>query len=411
MQVTGDGNVAGAAMRFALRHRVLLSSAALSALCVWTVGDAARAALGGAPLLEAALILAGAALAAVSLLFYTRHWALALLTAAAPLPGLTWAAPTGAGDAFGAVPLLAYVFAYAVAVVLAHNVLVRTLDSGVVEHPFKPAGAAVALMSAMALSWFWRTPAGAAAYQAVLDAVLAVVSTLIVMPIGAAFLQFDEVFVAVANRARERRQRLFEKIGVVTMPRWGMSIAGIALIFIALAGFGAEPALFSKHFGSVFAASLGLAFAFSVVVCGGWREGLGVTVAAGLAGLMALWAFAEIRNVAQASRVGVMEIMSLTFFLAFCSARRAAKYRRLGDDPSVARLRAVEDLGGPQLIAVLGGIAAVLPSVVVHHAYAAYPVALAFAGAGAVGFAPALATACAALLPRRRSVEELYGRD
>ena len=80
------------------------------------------------------------------------------------------------------------------------------------------------------------------------------------------------------------------------------------------------------------------------------------------------------------------------------------------DDPAIARLRAVEDLGGPQWFAILGGTAALLPFVVVHPANAAYVVALAFAGAGALGFAPALATACEMLVPRRRSVEELYGR-
>jgi hypothetical protein len=233
------------------------------------------------------------------------------------------------------------------------------------------------------------------------------------MPIGESFLHFDEAFVAAANRVRERRQRLLEKIAMTAVPRWGLSIAGIALIFVALAWFGAQPAFSFVHFANaqvIFAVSLGLTFALAVPVCSGWREGFGAPVAAGLAGLVALWAFAAIGEMAPTSPVGIMELVLLALFLAFCGARRAAAYRRLGDDSVIARLRAVEDLGGPQWFAILGGIAALLPFVVVYPANAAYVMALAFAGAGALGFAPALATACGLLVPRRRSVEELYGR-
>jgi hypothetical protein len=268
-------------------------------------------------------------------------------------------------------------------------------------------------MTALTLLWFWRSVASAASFQAVLDVVLAAASTVIVMPIGESFLHFDEVFVAAANRVRERRQRLFEKIAMTAVPRWGMSIAGIALIFVALAWFGAQPAFSFVHLANaavLLAVSLGLTFALSMSVCSGWREGFAATVAAGPAGLVALWAFAVIGKMAPTSPVGILELVSLAMFLAFCGARRAAAYRRLGDDSAVARLRAVEDLGGPQFFAILGGIAALLPFVVVHPAYAAYAVALAFAGVGALGFAPALATACETLLPRRRSVDELYGR-
>jgi hypothetical protein len=410
---SGDGEAAGAAREFALRHRVLLLSLALSVLGISTGAALANSILGGASLGDAGLILAGAVLAAACSLLHTRHLTLAVLTAAAPLPGLIWAAPMSGDARFGVVPALAYAFAYAVAVVQAQTVLVRALDGGAPEHPFKPVAATAGLMAALSLLWFWRGVAGAAAFQAVLDVVLAVASTLIIMPIGEVFLHFDEMFVAAANRVRERRQRLFEMIAMIAVPRWGLSIAGIALIFVALAWFGAEPAFSFVPFANaqvLFAVSLGLMFAVAVSICSGWREGFGATVAAALAGLVALWAFAAIGKIAPTSPVGIVELVSLALFLAFCGARRAAAYRRLGDDSAIARLRAVEDLGGPQLFAILGGIAVLLPFVVVDPANAAYAVALAFAGAGALGFAPALATACETLVPRRRSVEELYGR-
>lgn len=408
---SGDGGVAGAARQFALRHRVLLLSISLSILGITTGVATANAILGGAPFGDAGLILTGAALAGVCSLVHTHHPALAFLTAVAPLPGLAWAAPMNADAALGIAPVLAYIFAYAVAIMLAQNILVRALDDGTAGQPYKPLAAAAGLMAALTLLWFWRSATAASAMQAVLDVVLAAASALIVMPLGASVLQFDETFVASANRARERRQRLLEKIAMVAVPRWGMSIAGIALIFVALAWFGAEPAIsFVPNAPVLFAVSLGLTFALAVSVCCGWREGFAATIAAGVAGLSVLWGFAFIGRMAPTSPVGVLELVSLALFLMFCGARRAAVYRRLGDDPSIAQLRAVEDLGGPQFFAILGGIAMLLPIVVVHPAYAIYMVALAFAGAGALGFAPALATACGVLLPRRHSLEELYGR-
>ncbi|HEY0281222.1 MAG TPA: hypothetical protein VGC27_01210 [Rhizomicrobium sp.] len=411
--MAGNGGEAGAARQFALRNRVLLLSLSLSVVGIATGVATANSILAKASLGNAGLILAGAALAAVVSLLHTRHLALALLTAAAPLPGLIWAAPVSGDASYGAVPVLAYIFAYAIAVMLAHNILIRTLGGGTAEHPFKPAAAAAGLMTALSILWFWRTRAGAASFQAVMDVVLATASTLIIMPIGEWFLHFDEMFVATANRVRERRQRLFEKIAMTAVPRWGMSLAGIALIFVALAWFGAEPAFSFVPLVNakvLLAVSLGLALALFMPVCPGWREGIGATVAAGLAGLMALWAFAAIGKMTPAAPAGIVEIISLTLFLVFCGTRRAAAYRRLGDDPAIARLRAVEDTGGPLLFAILGGIAALLPFIAVYPAHAAYAVALAFAAAGALGFAPALATACEMLVPRRRSFKELYGR-
>ena len=217
---SGDGEAAGAVRQFAIRHRVLLLSLVLSALGIAMGVATANSILAHASLGDAGLILAGAVLAAACSLLHTRHLALAVLTAAAPLPGLIWVAPMSADARFGVVPVLAYAFAYAVAVMQAQSILVRTLDGGASEHPFKPVAAAAGLMAALSLLWFWRAATGAAAFQAVLDVVLAAASTLIVMPIGETLLHFDEMFVARANRVRERRQRLFEKIAMTAVPRW-----------------------------------------------------------------------------------------------------------------------------------------------------------------------------------------------
>ena len=409
----GRDGVAGAARQFARRYRVVLISIVFSVIGIVTGVTTANAILGGASLAGGAMILASAAVACAVSLVHTRHLGLAFLTAAAPLPGLAWAAPMSGEAAFGIVPVLAYVFAYGVAVMLAHNILGGALDGESSGHPLKPVAAAAGLTASLALLWFWGAVSGEPGFQAVLDVALAAASSLIIMPIGESVLNFDEAFVGAANRARERRQRRLEKLAMVAVPRWGMSVSGIAAIFVALAWFGAEPSFSLVHLVSAplkFAVSLVVTLGLALSVCGGWREGFAATVAAGLAGLVTLWGFAVVGQMTANSPVGVLEIVSLAGFLAFCEAGRAAAFRRLGDEASIARLRAVEDLGGPQFYAILGGIGALLPSVILHPAFAPFVAGLAFAGAGALAFAPALATACELLLPRRRSVEEMYGR-
>ncbi|MDE2267098.1 MAG: hypothetical protein KGL29_14445 [Alphaproteobacteria bacterium] len=406
------GGAAGAARQFFSRNRVLLLSIVLSAVGVVTGIATASAILSGASLGDAALIFAGTVLAGAVALFHTRHLALAFLTAVAPLPGLAWAAPLSADARFGAVPMLAYAFAYGIAVMLAQNILVRTLDGRETKGPFLALALSLAATAALAVLWFWRSTAGGAVLQAILDLLFSAGSAMLLMPVCTSFLHFDEAFVGQANRAREHRLRLLEKIAMTAVPRWGMSIAGIALIFLALAWFGAQSALTYTPGGeAIAAASIGLIFAIAGIAGGGWREALAATVVAVLACLVGLWAFAVVTiGTAPSGHAGLLEVVALALFLVLCGFQRVRIYRRLGDDPAIARLRAVEDLGGAQAFAVLGGIAALLPAVFFHSVAAAYAIALAFVAIGAVGFAPALVSATEFLLPRRRSVEEMYGR-
>ncbi len=407
------GGGARAAWQFYLRHHVVLLSIALSVMGLATGMATAFSLLQGASWRGAAALLAGAILAAGVSWFHTRHFGLTVVTAISPLPGLLWAAPMSAGSAFGAIPTLAYVFAYAMAVMLAQDILLRNLDDSATDPPHRSAAAAAGLMAALGLLWFLHGYLANAAFQAVADFVLAGGAALLLIPIGETFLHFDETFVARVNRARERRQRVLEKIAMVAVPRWGMSIAGIAMIFLALAWFGAGPAFFFFHFGSALAlggASAGLVFLIATAASGGWREGLAATIVTALICLTALWGFAVIGKAPIHAPVNIAELVSLTLFLILCQARRAHDYAVHGEEPSIARLRAVEEFGGPQAFAVLGGIAMLLPTIVTRPIFAPYAIALIFAGAGAIGFAPALITATEVLLPRRRSVEDLYGR-
>ncbi|MBU6297465.1 MAG: hypothetical protein KGJ79_06025 [Alphaproteobacteria bacterium] len=405
------GKAAGAARQFYFRNRTLLLSIVFSILGVVTGAATALAILSGASLRGAALIVVGALLAGVVAFLHVRHLALAFLVAAAPLPGLAWAAPLSADARFGAVPMLGYAFAYGIAVMLAHDVVVKALDNGKIGKPFKQAALSIVVSAVLAFFWFWRSAGGGGALQAMFDILFSAVSALLLMPVGTSLLHFDEAFVARANRAREHRRRFLEKAAMTAVPRWGLSIAGIALIFVALAWFGAQPALLHiQPAKAVIAGSVGLVFAISYVAYGGWREGLAATVAATLVCLVALWAQFAVARVGLHADVGLPPLAALALFLVFCGLQRAQAHRLLGDDPAIARLRAVEDLGGAQVFAVLGGIAALLPAVAFHAAAVSYSVALLFAAAAAVGFAPALVSATEVLLPRRHSVEELYRR-
>jgi hypothetical protein len=402
----------GAARQFYLRHRTPILSVALSAVGIATGTATANAMLQDATALGPATMGAGVILAALCCTVQTRHIALAVLAAIAPLPGLILAAPVSGGPAFGFVPFLAYAFAFAVAAMQAETVVAHELDDKAREYPWRSAAAAIALMAVLTALWFWRTRSYDAAIQAIVDIAGAGVSALVLVPVGASLLQFDESFVARANRARERRRRICETVAMATIPRWALSLTGIALIFLALGWFGARPL-----FGDLWTASLlrivASVFIVAVVaerIAGGWREAIAAALVAGTAALIALWGMALARRGAF-SYPGALEVAAFAAFLAFCGDRQAAAFRRLGDDAAVARERAMEDGGSGLMFAAGGAVASMLPGLfLLHRAYAIYPVAMLFAALGGVLFAPAIATAVEVMLPRRHTVEELYGK-
>ena len=409
----GHGGVGRATEAFYARHRVLLHSLILSIVGIATGAATTASVRQGYSLMDVALLVGGAILAAGTAAIYTRKLGLGLIAGVVPLFGLAWAAPMSAGSTFGVVPLLAYAFGYSLAVMLIQNVLRRELGDDAMENPRKAAIAAAGLLAVFALLWFWNTQSAAAAYQATVDILGVIASTLMLVPIGVSFLHFDESYVAEANRVGERRQRLLEKLAMVAVPRWGMSIAGICIIFLAMAWFGAQPTFVIIHGASVpviAVVSVGVVFLIATTLCGGWREGFAVTIVAGLVWLSTLWSFALLGGARRLSLVGAAELVVLLLFLALIGARRAQAYVVQRDNPAIARLRAVEDAAPSQIFASLGALAALAPSIAVHHAYGAYAVGLIFAAVGAIAFVPALATACELLLPRRQSVEEIYRR-
>ena len=234
-------------------------------------------------------------------------------------------------------------------------------------------------------------------------AVCAMLSTLILLPLALSLIGVDELYVAGANRRREARILLAYRVSMVAVPRWGLSLSGVALVFGVLAYFDAGSAGVS---GLELAGLSLLILLISYAVAFAWRDALGALLAIAVA---ALFDVASVSRVSAAAGTGGLAVLFAGGILATLAVQDSI--RRLaepGEERAIARLRAVEELAGPVTYAALAAIAAVLPWL--NDGFLAAPIPLAAGALSALVFAPALGTALDAIVPRRRSVEELYMR-
>jgi hypothetical protein len=398
----------GAARQLYSRHRFAVLSAILSIVGIATGTAAALSLLRNADPTSAIALGSGALLATACCLMQTRHVGLAVLTALAPLPGLLWAAPLSGGHAFGAIPFVAYAIGFAVAALQAQATVERIVGDRA-ENPWRAAMVAGGLMIVLGGLWFWGTESRGVALQSIADVGLATLSALVLLPIGSVLLTFNESFVARANRIRERRQRIVERIALVTTQRWALSVAGIALVFLALGWFESEPVARSGN------AALALRTVSVVVVAIGaglfvrsWRDGLAISLMGATAALMSLW-FAAYGPQTAGTPVCVLQTTMLALLVAVSGARRGLVHSTRGDAIPLARQRAVEDMTIGQIFAGAGAVLTVLPALVAWPAYAPFAVGLIAATVAGVLFAPAIATVFDAFLPRHHAVERLYG--
>ncbi len=350
---------------------------------------------------DAAELVLGAVLAALISYWHLRHWRLAAVVAATPLPGLLWAAPLSDGSAFGLVPVIAYGFGFAVATLYAQRLLDRLLRQVAGEPPWRSAGVMLVLTLALAAVWFWRSDNADAATQAVFDVIAATASVLLLLPLSLPLLQFDEAFVVAANRARESHGRIFEWFGGAAIPRWGLSLTGIALVFLALGWFGSAALL--QHGWWRYGVSFVLVCSALGVFAGGWREGLGLGLVLALAALTTLW-WQSYDARAPFGAVVALELAMFAGLLAVSGARHMRLWR--SDPAEVVRRRALEDSGGG-VFAVLGAAAAVAPSLLQAGAPVILLSIFAAGLCGALLF-PAIMTGIETLIPHRRSVEDVF---
>jgi hypothetical protein len=256
----------------------------------------------------------------------------------------------------------------------------------------------------MGLIWFRATPD--AALQAVADCGLAGLSALVLLPLSYDLVHLDEAFVAEANRVHEWRRRLWERMANITIPRWALSFTGITIVLLALGWYGSGPVRRPEALlkaGVVLVSVIGAG-----VFARGWREAVAAGLAWSMACMVALWATAVGVRATNAS-VAVVQIVTLGVFLSLYGIRRAGWFARTGEPPVLAQRRALEGADG-QAFAGASALAALLPSLAVWPGSTARLIGLIAAVGAGVMLVPAASVGLEVLVPRHRSVEELYGK-
>jgi hypothetical protein len=406
-------------LSFLFRMRI----AVLVLLAVMTAGAAALA-FWGHKVPVGALFLTGTSLliAAIAAFVHLRHAGLAVLAAVAPLPGMLAVGPFAIAAGFSYSGFLAvYGFAAIAGACLCGDIVHRILNAAepgdgareALSGLLAPAGIAVAAGAVLVLGWLFRESPmlglGGAGELA-----MAVFSTSAIVAFGACILPFGEGFFVIANRARERRENLLRLATRVLEPRWAMSLSGIVLVFATLGGFGVLPVLARSTLldqPALWGGSALLLFLAAFGTGRDWREALAATLALAVLALLSLvlWGKA-MRHLTETSFIEIAVAAATALFLMLAQIFRSRAYRRSGDAAPVARLRALEDLGLAPWFGAIGAAAATIPWIVLHGSIATLSVMFLSAAAIALLAMPALASALESLVPRRRSVEELYGR-
>lgn len=238
---------------------------------------------------------------------------------------------------------------------------------------------------------------------------VAFLAAMYALPALLSFVTFDEASIAELNRIREKRTARAYWVSMVAVPRWGTSVSGIGLVFAVLAYFLSEAEFIggvSQFLVPTVAAGLvflGAGFASS----GAWREATAIFLA-GCWILLFQFAFSvRVPGAGVYLPFGSLTVIAVSLLATLSLSTRARQLRGTGDDSAVARLKSVEEGAIAVTFATLGALAALVlwPGMDLGALFLLVVGALA-----ATILTPALATAIESLLPRRRSVEELYTR-
>lgn len=396
-----ETGLAGRAQKYCHRYRSLLTRGVLAVVLLLT-GAAAAASLYSALDVENVVLLGAAAILALAPVFiFSRHRLAALYSVIAPLPGLIWAAPIASSNS-GTLPFLAYGFALMAAVSYLEVWMERSVRLIPRRPPFRPFWAAIVVMAGLACLWH-QVLGGRLALQVATETSMALLSVTLLLPIMLSRLAVDEDFVVRTNRARERRMASLENFTLVATARWGLSLTGIGVVMAVLGWFEAQrlqPMLLLPLVSAMIVAGAGW------IIGGGWREGIGLVIASGVAVLLSAWG---IRMAPGLSGSGPLQISILAIGLALQGLWAVRLYRYGGEMPGAARARVLEEASG-QIVSVLVSVAALLPFSIVQHSVVAAIFMLLAAGLVGILLTPAVVTALEVLFPRSRSLEELYGR-
>jgi hypothetical protein len=232
--------------------------------------------------------------------------------------------------------------------------------------------------------------------------------------LAASLLPLGESFFVAINRAREKRERWLQIAMRVTESRWGLSLSGAALVLAVLGWFGAAPLLGHSALLDqplLWAASALGIFLIALAVARDWREALAAVLALAALTLLSLWLWGHASGrLTLAAFVEIVAVVASALFVMLLLADMRRVYRQSGDDAATARLRALDALGTAPWFGAGCAAAALLPWIVVHGSIVTLAAMFAAAGVAAVLIQPAIATALERALPRRRSLDQLYGR-
>jgi hypothetical protein len=352
-------------------------------------------------------------------LVHLRHAGLAALSALAPALGMM--AASAVAHPLSTPGLLAVYGVGCIAASLTGGETVRRLLLDGTESAAKTALArnllpcvlGTILGAAVAVAWLFRVSPGLAlGAGSVLLASTAY--GILAVAFGASLLPFGESFFTAANRVRERREALLRVTTRIVEPRWALSVSGIVLVFAVLGWFGVEPVF--AHGAQIArpaywgAAALG-AFLLAFAVGRDWREGLAATLVLSVFMLLVLWLRGVVVGpLSEAMLVEITVPASAAYLPMLVLIGGWRRYHVSGDVSVVARARAQEDLGAAPYFAALSAAAATLPWATQHGSTGVLAVTFLLGGGAAAVAQPALATALEWLLPRRRSLNQLYGR-
>jgi len=229
----------------------------------------------------------------------------------------------------------------------------------------------------------------------------------------AQYLRYSEQFIARANRVRERGERQAEFLLWVTQARWALSVTGIVLVLAAVAFFGTKGLRIhdgAQSMGYLAAAIVLLPAAF-LATARDWRCAVALTLAFVPIVMFTLWTLAR-----EGFAIGPPDLLIFGIVLLAALAPmtvfagQISRAMRAGDDHASALAKTLWD---ETLSVFLAGLVLILPTLFKAIALETVPPVLVtalVAQVSALVAFPALMETIYAMIPRYRSVEDVFSK-
>jgi hypothetical protein len=343
------------------------------------------------------IVVAFAILVAFSWLL-VRHIGLALLIVLSPLPGFLLVAfeMRHSPSVFGYLPgFIVAAFLGAVIAPLAANMPARRAVSLSLRELWRPF---LAIFVLFVPAFF-----GPGHFTGFITEVSAILFT----ALGSMLLSYNENFVVRINRAQETRLRESEWLAFLTVPRWGASISGAALVFSALSFFGAQ-----KGFATVVARPalfIAMTVLFLVVAFFVARN-VRRAIAAVLAVVPVTLLTAGLSERLDFSLIGLSGPLIAAAMPVLFVAAAGFRFDQNGDGPVTVTQRSMEKTGPAIAIVMLASSVAALFAGMMSQPAILHAAALALGGCAALILQPALTTFLYSLFPKRVSLDEAFRR-